>query len=283
MKTFTGKILTKQLFDKPIFIVGASRSGTSVLLQALGKHPAILSMPGEAPFITSMGGSTYLFEFDKSKNYYLESIKVSKEYLYDSFRRMAFEVAAGANYGIRSIAKNILHGDLSTLLKRFWCAKTFPTYNVGKGLVRLYPKVKFIYIVRNGFEVVHSRTKFHGFNKKSFDEHCKEWASTTERFRYLLTFERAITIRHEQLVTEPEIVFQNVFSFIGIRNHIESAHFVRNTLVHPLDKSTQTEVNVEKLLTERKTVFLSWSDEQRQLFRKICGNAMQALGYEMPF
>ena len=282
MKNFIGKVLTSRCFHNPIFIVGASRSGTSVLLQAIGKHPMILSMPGEAPFITNMGGAPYLFEFAENKDYHLSSIKVSKEDLYDSLRCLSFEVAAGKNYGLKLIVKGLLDRDISYLKKRYWCAKTFPDYKVAKGLMRLYPKTKFIYIVRNGCDVVQSMTKFSGFRQQEFEDQCRGWVRSMKNFRYLLSLESAIEVRHEQLVTRPEELFQNIFNFLGVENHEGPVNYVRNNIVHPLEKRTQGAINVEKFFSERKPSYESWSPEQREIFKRICGESMREAGYAMP-
>lgn len=283
MINFIGKTLTNRCFHNPIFIVGASRSGTSVLLQALGKHPLILSTPGEAPFITNMGGAAYLFEFAENKDYYLSSIKVSKEYLYDSLRRLSFEVAAGKHYGLKMIVKDIIRGDTSLFKKRYWCAKTFPGLNVSKGLLRLYIRAKFIYIIRNGCDVVQSMTKFSGFRQQEFEDQCRAWAKAVEKYSYLVDLESAIEVSHEQMVTRPEELFQNIFGFLGIENHEGPVNYVKNNIVHPLDKPTQGAVNVEQFFSERKPSYESWSPEQRGLFKSICGEAMREFGYEIPF
>jgi hypothetical protein len=283
LKELLGKILTRNCFHNPIFIIGASRSGTSVLLQALGKHPKILSMSGEAPFITSMGGAVHLFEFAENRDFYLQSIKVTKDYLYNSFRRLSFEVAAGNNYGLKMIVKDILCGDLSLLWKRYWCAKTFPDYAVSKSLMQLYPKGKFVYIVRNGCSVVQSMTKFSGFREQSFEKNCRSWAESVEKYRYLLTLESAIVARHEQLVEDPKEIFQKIFSFIGAGYNEKPADFIKTVLVHPLDSSTKTGVDVKNVLNARKPPYENWSSEHRDLFKNICGNGMRALGYEIPF
>jgi len=283
MKEFIGRIITKRCFHKPIFILGASRSGTSVLLQALGTHPLILAMPGEAPFITSMGGAVYLFEFAENRDYYLQSIKVTKDYLYNCFRRLSFEVAAGSNYGLKMIVKGILCGDLSLLWKRYWCAKTFPDHAVSKSLMQLYPKVKFVYIIRNGSNVVQSMTKFSGFRQQSFEKNCKSWAESVEKYRYLLALDSAIVVRHEQLVEDPDEIFQKIFSFIGIDYNEKPADFIKTVLVHPLDSSTKTGVDVKNVLNARQPPYENWSSEQHDLFKNICGNGMRELGYEIPF
>ena len=246
LKYFVGKVLTKGFFNNPLFIVGSGRSGTSVLLQALGKHPSILSMAGEAPFITSMGGAMYLFELSDDKDYFFKSIRVSKDYLYNYFRRISFEVAAGRDYGVGVMVKGLLHGNFSLLRKRYWCSKTFPTYNVSMGLIHLYPKVKFIYIVRNGLEVVQSMSKFSGFCQQEFDKNCKVWTYSVEKYRFLFSIDCAITVRHEQLVDNPEKVFGKILSFINVNNDDKPVAFIKNTIVHPLDKATQTGIDVKK-------------------------------------
>jgi hypothetical protein len=164
--------------------------------------------------------------------------------------------------------KNILGEGVNVLKKRFWCAKTFPTVNVTKGLSRLYPNSKFIYIIRNGCDVVQSMSKFSGFRHQDFERNCLAWARSVENYDYLQDMESAIMVSHEQLIEKPDEVFEKVFSFIGIDNHENSANFIKNTLVHPLDKPTQTHVDVKTELSKRRPSYEKWTPE---------------LGYEVPF
>lgn len=283
MKDFLGNIFIKRLFDNPIFVVGAARSGTSVLLQALGKHPLILSMHGEAPFITNMGRASYLFEYADNKNYYVDSLKVPKDYLYDSLRRIAFEVSFGKHFGLRGMVKGILKEHIPILRRRYWCAKTFPDYDAAKGLEKLYHRVKFVYIIRNGCDVVQSMSKFSGFRHQEFEKNCRDWVRAAEKFNYLQDFEHAVMVSHEQLVEDPEELFQNIFSFLGIDYHKNSFEYVKNTHVHPLDKPTQHNTSAQNALRARKPAYEDWTSEQREMFKSICGNTMTQLGYEIPF
>lgn len=283
MIDYLGKLLTKSYCHNPIFVVGAPRSGTSVLLGALGEHPLIVSMRGEAPFITTIGGAAYLFEFAENKEYYLKSIRVPKQYLYDSLLRLSFEVAAGKNYGIKMILNGLLRGDISLFKKRYWCVKTFPDLNVSKSLLRLYPGVKFVYILRHGCDVVQSMTRFSGFRQQEFHKQCRAWATAMEKYRYLLNFEPAIVVRHEDLIEKPEEVFGRIFSFTGLSYHDNPTHFTRSTLVHPLDKETRTKTNVKTIFDKREPSHQNWSQEQRELFKRICGEKMREVGYDIPF
>ena len=267
----------------PIFVLGASRSGTSVLLQALGEHPQILSIPGEAPFITSIGGAAYLFEFSDAREYYRNSLRYPLEYFYDSLRRLAFEYAAGRNYGLKLIIKGLLDGDHSYLNKRYWCAKTFPDIKVAKGLIKLYPAVRFLYIIRNGCDVVYSRIKFSGFSHQEFEKHCREWSQTVDKYDFLKNFECALRVRHEDLVDHPEQFFQGIFTFLRVKNHPGPCNYVTSNLLHPLDKPTQTVTSVKEAFRKRKPSYEAWTEEQREIFRRICGQKMEETGYNIRF
>jgi hypothetical protein len=283
MRDILGKNLTRKFFHRPILVVGASRSGTSILLQALGRHPLILTMAGESPFLTSIGGATYLFEFSDNRDYYLASLHAPKDYLYDSLRRLGFETVAGPYYGLKRMLKGLMQSHTMPFGKRFWCVKTFPSKEVARALRVLYPGLRVINIVRNGCDVVQSRTKFSGFNQQSFREHCREWAQAIQKFSYLTDAEMAVTVQHESLVKDPEAFFHGLFDFLGIEQHGGPAAYAMNTLVHPLDQETRDRVNVREILGARHPGYEDWSEEQKATFRSLCGVAMAAAGYEMPF
>lgn len=283
MQRLLGKLLTYRCFHHPVFVVGASRSGTSVLLQALGRHPAILSMQGEAPFVTSIGGAVHLFEFSESRDYYQQSLKFPKEYLYQSLRKLCFEYAAGRNYGLKMIIKGLVGRDLSYLKKQYWCAKTFPDHEVAQGMVELYPNVRFVHTVRNGYDVVQSRTKFSGFRDQEFEAQCQAWVQSVTNFSYLRKFTSAFEVRHEQLVFETTKVFEDLSRFLDIPYDEGPVNYLRNTMVHPLGKPTQGSIDVKKVFDRRKPAWERWTPMQRESFKRICAKTMDELGYQVPF
>jgi hypothetical protein len=278
-----GKTITRRYYHNPVFVIGASRSGTSALLQALGRHPEILAMPGEAPYIGNIGSTIYYFEFADNKEYYLDSIKVTKEYLYDCLRRISFEVAGGKNYAFKLIVKLLLKGDLMAVQKRYWAAKIFPDANECMAIRQLYPAARFVYIIRNGCDVVQSMSKFSGFRHQSFEKNCKAWVNFAAKFEYLQDIESAVMLRHERMVAEPEFVFREIFEKLGIKYSERPAGFLRTTLIHPLDQATMENVNATTALRKRAPAFENWSLEQKVIFGNICGDTMVRLGYEVPF
>jgi hypothetical protein len=281
-----GKTFSSKIIKNPIFVVGGSRSGTSVLVQALGKHKLIYSFKGEAPFITDIGGMVHNLEYapEREISYYKNSLKVCHSYIYDNLRRLSYESVFGKNYGLMRMLKDMMHREFNPINKEFWCAKTFPNENVAKGLMKLYPSGKFILIHRNGIDVVHSRTQFHGFRDLDFQRQCEEWARSGNHFAYLLEHERAITIKHDDLVDDPQAVFQKIFKHIGIECDPSPAIFTGTHQVHPLATvATSENVDVKKVMRQRVPVYESWTIEQRQIFKEVCSKEMNRMGYTIPF
>ena len=54
--------------------------------------------------------------------------------------------------------------------------------------------------------------------------------------------------------------------------------------VHPLgDESTTKGVDIKKTLSDRPPAYQDWTQEQKEIFKDICGEAMQLAGYEIEF
>jgi hypothetical protein len=280
-----GKLASSRFISNPIFIVGGSRSGTIALLMAMGKHKQILSTPSEDPFITDIGGMVHALEYcsEVEKDYYLRTLRIPAQYIYESLHKLALESALGKHYGLRQLAKFTVSGEVNLLKKRFWCTKTFPSELVAQGLLKLYPATKFVWILRNGVNVVHSRRKFPEFRDLSFEVHCRHWADSIVRFSYLFESPEAIVVRQEEFADDPEIIFRKIFDHIGIPYDPKPAEFALTHLVHPLDELSSEDVNVKKVLAERPPAYQNWTVEQKSIFKDICGEAMQQAGYNLGF
>lgn len=284
MRESLARLLSHRFVQRPIFQVGASRSGTIVLYKALGTHPAILSMPGENPLVDPLAGLAASFEFGDEAWYFRESVRLDQPRLYARLRQLIFETTGGANMGLKALAKALLSDPLAFPSKRYWCVKCFPLEASARALSVLYPESRFVYIVRNGIDVVQSRTKFPVFSGQPFEQHCEFWVQAAHKFDYLRQWDRCIEVRQEQLLGEPEAVFARVCGHLGIDDHPAPPRYVRTTLVHSRgDVSTQVGVDVRRSLTERAPSHEGWTADQRETFKRICGGAMGALGYQVPF
>ncbi|MEW5787694.1 MAG: sulfotransferase [Pseudomonadota bacterium] len=282
----TGRLLARKVEDRPIFVVGGSRSGTSVLLHALGKHRRIYSFNGEDPFITDIGGMMYNLEYadQRELDYYLSSLQVPQAYIARQLRKLAYESAFGYHYGLRSMLRDSLKGGFNPFTKTHWCVKTFPVRIVADGLLKLYPLARFVMIHRSGIDVVNSRSKFHAFKELDFRKQCEEWSQSVADFAYLAEFEQGIAVRHADLVDDPETVFRRIQTFLGLDYDPAPADFTSTNQIHPLASvENQANVDVRTQMSKRAPVHESWTPQQRQIFAEICGQAMGRLGYSLPF
>lgn len=286
MFDWLGRFASTRFIKRPIFIVGGSRSGTIVLLKAMGRHTQILATPSEDPFITDVGGMVHSLEFcsEVEKQYYQETLRISTDYLYETLRRLALESALGPAYGLKQLIKLAVIEKANPLAKRYWCTKTFPGKNVAQGLMRLYSDARFIWILRNGMSVVHSRCQFPAFRDLPFAEHCQHWAGTIERFSYLREMPQAVVVHQEELVDNPDSVFRRIFEAFNIDYDPKPTEYALTHHVHPLgDESTTTGIDIKKTLSERPPAYQDWSQEQTAMFKAICGDAMQLAGYKIEF
>ncbi len=282
MLNAAGRTLTASFRAAPIFVVGVGRSGTTVVKDALGAHREVIAADGESPAIGAFG-STIRQLTTSSNDYRVRTLRTSIDYTREGLRRICFESAMGPHYGARRLAREVVSGRKNPFGLRRWCAKTFPKAEEAEGLVTLYPDARFIYVVRNGCEVVHSRSRFGSMRERSFEDHCLQWARSVGRYAYLIGFDRATTVRHETLTHDPEAVFDGLCAFIGISKDRGPSTFAKTTLVHPLDQPTQTDVAVVQRLHDREPAHESWTAEQRETFKTLCGDAMRRLGYDVPF
>lgn len=281
-----GQMLSRRLFDHPIFIVGGSRSGTIVLLKALGEHRDILSTPSENPFITDIGRMAYdlAFASERDAHYYERTLRLPRERIYATLRRLALESSLGPHYGLSHLLRQSVARKRWLPLKRHWCTKSFPGHDTARGLQALYPNARFIWILRNGLNVVHSRTKFPEFRELDFSEHCRHWAESIRRFAYLADLPTATVVQQEALTDDPDAVFRRIFTLVGVPYDPAPTRYALNNHVHPLaDEGITQGVNVKEVLRQRPPPYDAWSQEQKETFKAICGGAMEKAGYAIPF
>ena len=283
MLTKIGQHISKSYIHRPIFIIGSGRSGTSILLQALGAHPSVLAFPGESPFLTSIGGNASLFIGSES-DYYQNAIRLPLPSLISKLAQLGYEVSGGEFHALKNTLKHRLtHRQFGNKSIRYWSAKTFPPQQVSTGLDKVYPGSKYLYIVRNGIDVVHSMSKFHGFKENDFETHCKTWAESISKYDYLRTKPNALMVRHEQLTHDPAILFSKIYTFLELIDNSESLAFTKSNLIHSLD---QPDVKIKDSNTQflkRGDPSILWDNNQRRIFSDLCKTKMLALGYDCNF
>jgi len=225
---------------RPIFIIGAPRSGTSITTWVLGQHPNIQPMP-ETGWIASMAAGAYLSYLKGSERGRFSHLS-NVEYPLDPFMaRMGEAVNAIVRdvyderclhlYGERCSEDGWALGEkqrnnplqirrASQDPKLRWIDGTplnsYYTWVLGL----LFPHAVFIHNLRRPDEVATSLEGFDrvGAEAQTLDEGLETWIGHTENAWYTergFGSERVFRLDFGRIAHEPEALFREVLEFLG--------------------------------------------------------------------
>jgi Sulfotransferase family len=184
------------LVDRPIFIVGCQRSGTSALRRTLDAHPRISAGPEEATLFMLKRSDSRLAR-DRRKGY-----GISEEAWLEMVRRMNGDL-------MRPYAQS--QGKTRWALKLPRLALAIPWMD------KVYPDCQVIHIVRHPVDVISSNQRHYGPSKSHL--YGKRWVnyvrSAERNGPKLLGPDRFKTIKYEEVMTEPEKVLRDLIDWLG--------------------------------------------------------------------
>jgi hypothetical protein len=241
----------------PIFIVGAPRSGTSMLHWALAQHPNLWGS-AESDFLsTVIDGVNQAFQngTQYGEHHWLVKEDVSRP----EFLRFIGE-GLNAMYQSRS-------GGLR------WIEQT-PHYLLHySSLEAMFPGAKFIHITRDGRHTVNSMQEKFGW---SFIKSMKNWRQLVEAGQAIKQSNREnfLQIKYESVIRNPEKNIRKLFDFIKESYVPEAVEFMQK----PINASPgrEHEAPIDKLDPLR----LNWGFPKSVLFRLYCGKIQNSLEYE---
>lgn len=225
---------------RPIFIIGAPRSGTSITNWCLGQHPNIQPMP-ETAWIAAMAVGVqraYVKGSERGRFSHLSNVGLPPEPFY---RRMGeaihhvvcdvFDERCTRMYGdwrglaeINSSREHPAHemrlrrrGDDP---KKRWIDATPLNSAFALSLSMLFPAAQFIHLVRQPNEVIASLANFDaaGGRSQAIAEAAQTWLDHTyaaHMARKALGSSRVLTARFDVLSVDPKGFFEEVLGFLG--------------------------------------------------------------------
>lgn len=249
-----------------IFIIGAPRSGTSVLSWALAAHSQVGTGP-EADFFYFINREGWLREAYGRAHSRQDGWLAMKNVTLKEFM-------ACIGVGLESIMRG-RYG-----LPR-WVDSTPSNVLSAEDLMLMFPGSRFLHIVRDGRAAVASM-QASGFDvriARDFKFACETWA----RYVYLgHRFsedhpDRCLELRQEALISDPEGTMEKVQRFLEFDPSPAVAEFLRNNRIN----SSYGNATVSVTATPSPCPWTSWKAKQRKIFLKQCTEMMTAMGYSL--
>lgn len=168
--------------------------------------------------------------------------------------------------------------------KRDWCCKSLANIHYLDEIERYFgEQARYIYLFRDGRDVAVSFRKA-VVGEKHFYHIAREWAGTQRlalRFRESILASRFISLRYEDLVTDPEATARDLCRFLDVpfrRSMLEfykseeaqraaSASALWGNVIRPVMRD-----NVGKFRHEA-------TEEDIRIFESVAGDVLDALGY----
>ena len=247
----------------PVFVVGAARSGTSAMAQALAKATRYMGFAeGHVLDIAIRVGNAVEQHLER-KSIWIRPMD-----------RGGFHLGRMPNARFEAATVEFLRSLSADFTTPYWMDKT-PTYQMVASvplLAEAWPKARFLFMKRRGLENVRSRLrKFLGQN---FTQACKDWALIMSGWRNVRNSipGRFLEVDQYDMATDPALTAERISSLLELVP--KEAEGLRDCLSGEHPEATGVPQDIVGDVSE-----LGWSDENLNQFREICGPEMSAYDY----
>ena len=247
--------------QRPLFILGAARSGTSALAQSLLKI-----------------GAYEGYEEGHFFNLCFDLVRRVSSY-YEENGEETFRQTMLAHVPQEFVIESIKDVFRATTRLRFpggtWLDKT-----PGPGMVRaaglfsdIWPEARFVFMKRRAIENIASRCR--KFPDTPFGFHCQDWTDTMRAWRDIRSTmgSAAIEIEQAEMASTPVIVSSQVAAFLDLSTDMAG----RLESLLSLEQPERTAPKFSATVGLEET---GWTSEQKEQLVSICGEEMKAYGYD---
>lgn len=245
-----------EICERPIFVLGPPRSGTSMMQWALRAHSQL------------WGG--------QESDYLIALVDRLREVWELGRRREKLHWLSGQNVDWDEFLRHIGVGVNTLYMSRSgglrWVEQT-PEYTMHlDDIVRLFPDAQFLFMVRDGREVVHSLRNF--VNPVEHEEACRVWRrfmSAGLRFAESEKGGQMLHVSYRRAVDDTESELARVFAFIEEPLEAASVAFIRSK--SPINSSFGGNITAGPR-------WASWTIDERRVFDRTAGDLLTTLGFE---
>jgi len=245
--------------DEPVFVVGAPRSGTSMMQWALRQHPEL------------WGG--------QESDYLIPLVEDLRKRYEEGSRRGRLHWLSGQGVSWEEFLQHVGYGINSLYMSRSggtrWVEQTPQYTHAMADMAAMFPGAQFVCMLRDGRSVVASLRRF--VNPVPHEEACRIWKVSVEagrEFQASPQGERMHVVRYEEVVADTDAVLRRLFGFLGLPHEPRSTEFIQRK--QPINSSFRGETSMEKALPR----WASWTEEERTAFAGAAGHLLVDLGFE---
>ena len=258
---------------EPIFVVGAARSGTTIVGNGLRFGAGI---PGNREGFVYTTAYLMLATLDER----WQQIGPGIQHMADEDRSDPRRERASSRFDFDALRRDVLrhfHAIAPPNGERVWVDRTPDIYMVHATpiLASAYPRGRWIWVQRNGIEVLDSRRRTHP--EMTFEAGCRDWAMVIrdwQRARKLVA-ERCLEIDQRDVAADGPATAARIAAFLGLGE--DAAAGIAEVFGRDRPGRTTTRDYRSALRLEDT----DWSEDERAMFRTICADAMAAAGYAL--
>lgn len=277
--------------DGPIFIVGAPRSGTTLLQYMVRAHPRISLPTGEShffiPLLRNAGRFGDLSTLAGVRAVVDAMYQQSADFLDTDLHGLSFDAAklaeslhAEARHTIPAIISGLFEQNAAGEGKKRWGDKT-PYYVLHMTrLKECFPGAQFVHLIRDGRDVALSlfgrRHDFRVYNTYHAAKYWEQYVVTGREQGRQLGPAHYFELRYEDLIVNQRDVLQKLYAFLGEAFDEELLNYQRAGQAGktPLVSQPLQPDNAEKW---RKAM----SAHQIRCFEAAAGQALRDFGYAL--
>ncbi|MDZ7611978.1 MAG: sulfotransferase [Candidatus Moranbacteria bacterium] len=265
---------------KPIFIMGAPRSGTTFLASSISSRDDIITLP-EMHYMHELLREELIFgklNKDYIKEYLMNHVMFYDLQIHNNINKI---ISRDVKYTIFNIINEYNTKNKNKKFK-YWVEHTPHNYKHFNLLVHTFPDAKFIHIVRDGRAVYNSTIKTN-WGYKDILKGARDWKERVEDCLLLnkLYPQKVMTIKYEELVSDPKNELNNICNFLNIE--YKEAMLSGKGLIKPSFAIKSSKVGKK---ADTKSIFL-WKKELKQYeinyFNKNNQKLLEYFNYDVDY
>lgn len=262
-----------------VYLLGLPRSGTTLLSVLLNQHPRVHcpSEPWLMLALEAIGRTPDTDPADAAVLYH-----AMEEFLSDE---MHIDAA-------RVYARHAYNSKLAESGKTIFVDKTPRYYLILPFIQRVFPKARYVLLLRNPMDVAASMKQAWRFDLKHEFEHKQDALGSVDLnlgLRHLMTFacnpaHPAFFVRYEELVREPLRQMTSVFQFLGLDPAVAPTETTFDVANSPLAKSVVGDKKILETQSPHARSIDSWKrvfsrDESQAVLDAVGPGMLRDLGY----